>query len=153
MEGDEAVNKRGLTTLVGLGAGFALGLIIAWIYWMQREEAAETLPPTMSEGERLPLEPGLADKVKDPPARPEPDDLTRVEGIGPKISSVLRQAGIVTFGQLAETQASTLRQILRAQGLQFADPTTWPEQAALAAVGDWEGLDALQQQLSGGRRT
>lgn len=146
------MNNRRLGVLMGLGAGFAFGLLIAWIYWMQRDEQAERLPSTVSEGERLPLEPGLAEGVKETPLEGGPDDLTRVEGIGPKISGVLRQAGIMTFGQLAESDVGDLNQVLREEGLQFADPSTWPEQAVLAAEGDWSGLDALQQELSGGRR-
>lgn len=32
------------------------------------------------------------------------------------------------------------------------DPDTWPEQTQLAAAGDWDGLDQLQDSLKGGRR-
>lgn len=81
------------------------------------------------------------------------DDLTRIEGIGPKIAGLLRKAGITTYAQLAETDVERLRQILdEARLLQIADPTTWPEQARLAAEGRWEELKALQDELKGGRR-
>jgi hypothetical protein len=33
-----------------------------------------------------------------------------------------------------------------------ADPTTWPEQASWAAVGNWDRLQALKEQLDAGRR-
>lgn len=79
------------------------------------------------------------------------DNLTRIEGIGPKISSVLQAAGITTFTELADTDAEHVREILRAAGLNLADPTTWPDQARLAAAGDWEGLKRLQDNLKGGR--
>jgi hypothetical protein len=36
--------------------------------------------------------------------------------------------------------------------LRLAHPATWPEQAALAATGEWEALEALQAKLKGGRR-
>jgi hypothetical protein len=36
--------------------------------------------------------------------------------------------------------------------LRLADPTTWPEQAGIAAKGDWEALEQLQAMLKGGRR-
>ena len=81
-----------------------------------------------------------------------PDNLKRIEGIGPKISSVLQGAGITTFTQLAAVDVGQLRQILREAGVRIANPTTWPEQAGLAAAGQWDGLEALQATLKGGRR-
>ena len=83
----------------------------------------------------------------------KPDNLMRIEGIGPKISSVLQAAGITTFAQLAATDVSRLRQILTEAGLAaLADPSTWPEQAGLAAAGKWDALEVLQDELKGGRR-
>lgn len=83
----------------------------------------------------------------------EPDDLQRLEGIGPKISAVLNAAGIYTFRRLAATPIDRLHEILRAGGIsRISDPSTWGEQATLAAAGDWEGLQALQDTLKGGRR-
>ena len=85
----------------------------------------------------------------------EPDDLKRIEGIGPKYSSVLAGAGITTFAQLAATEVSRIGEILEAESprlRRLANPATWPEQARLAAAGDWEGLTALQEELKGGRR-
>ena len=32
------------------------------------------------------------------------------------------------------------------------DADTWPEQAKLAAAGDWDGLKKLQDELKGGKR-
>lgn len=79
------------------------------------------------------------------------DDLKRVEGIGPKISALLQTSGISTFAALAATDATRLEQILHEAGIHIADPTSWPEQARLAAAGDWQGLDQLQAELKGGR--
>lgn len=82
-----------------------------------------------------------------------PDDLKLIEGIGPKISGLLNAAGITTFAQLAATDVARLRQILADANLtRLADPGTWPEQARLAAAGDWDGLKALTDSLRGGRR-
>jgi len=86
------------------------------------------------------------------PAKRAPDDLAIVEGIGPKIASLFQAAGITTFAQLAATDVARLRHILRAADIRIADPTTWPEQARLAAAGEWDKLKALQEQLKGGRR-
>ncbi len=83
---------------------------------------------------------------------PAGDDLSIVEGIGPKINSVLHEAGIRTFTQLSEATPERLEQILREQGLRLANPDTWPEQARLAASGDWSKLESYQRKLKGGRK-
>lgn len=87
-------------------------------------------------------------------AKAAPDDLTKIEGIGPKIEQVLADAGIITFAQLAATSAPRLREILTAAGSRYriTDPTTWPDQAALAAAGDWAGFNDLVGKLKAGRR-
>jgi predicted flap endonuclease-1-like 5' DNA nuclease len=91
--------------------------------------------------------------VKAPAGEIEPDDLKRIEGIGPRISQLLQDAGILTFGQLAAAEVARLREIIADAGLSaLADPATWPEQAQLAADGDWEALQTLQDELAGGRR-
>lgn len=81
------------------------------------------------------------------------DDLTRIEGIGPKISVLLEEAGIRSFADLAAANVDRLREIVAAAGLTaLADPGSWPEQARLAAEGQWERLQTLQDKLKGGRR-
>ncbi len=81
------------------------------------------------------------------------DDLEIIEGIGPVIARLLRNAGIVTFRQLAEAPLERLDEVLTNAHLRrLADPGTWPEQAALAAVGDWDRLKEMQDMLKGGRR-
>jgi predicted flap endonuclease-1-like 5' DNA nuclease len=80
--------------------------------------------------------------------------LQLIEGIGPKIAELLAQQGITTFAALATTPATQLREMLLAAGRRFAvaDPTTWPEQAAVAAKGDMDALKAMQAELKGGRK-
>lgn len=82
----------------------------------------------------------------------DPDPLKRIEGIGPKVAGLLEQAGILTFAQLAKTDVERLRAILDDAGLRFMKPDSWPQQAALAADEDWDGLAKLQDELKGGRR-
>jgi ribosomal protein S6 len=78
------------------------------------------------------------------------DDLTRIEGIGPVIATTLENAGILTFDQLAHSSQEELEALL--EGVRGShDATTWSEQAALAAASKWEELDALQEQLIGGK--
>lgn len=80
------------------------------------------------------------------------DDLTKLEGIGPKVAKVLGEAGITTFQGLARADAAKVQQALDAAGLQMMNPEGWIEQADLAAKGDWEGLQRLQGELKGGRK-
>ncbi len=82
----------------------------------------------------------------------EPDDLKVIEGIGPKISAVLAEASIITYAQLASTDPEQLNKIVREDaGIKIANPASWPEQADLAASGDWDGLEKLQKRLVAGR--
>ena len=79
-----------------------------------------------------------------------PDDLRVIEGIGPRIAGVLNAAGIRTFHDLATTDAERIDAILAAEDprlARLATPDTWPEQAALAAAGDWEALAELTDTL------
>jgi predicted flap endonuclease-1-like 5' DNA nuclease len=80
------------------------------------------------------------------------DDLKVVEGIGPKIEELFNNAGIFTFGELANTSASKLKEILAAAGsrYQMHDPTTWPAQSKLAEEGKWEELKKWQDELNKG---
>jgi large subunit ribosomal protein L21 len=97
----------------------------------------------------------LGETTADVPARAAtPDDLVKIEGIGPKINAILAKAGIVTFQQLADTPADRLKELLAAAGSRFAshDPTTWPEQAKLAAAGDWDAFKKLTDDLVAGKR-
>lgn len=82
------------------------------------------------------------------------DDLTKIEGIGPKIAEILREHEIDSFGRLTTTPVEALRTILGNASNRFKmhDPTSWPEQAALAAAGEWEKLAILQEKLKGGKR-
>ncbi len=82
-----------------------------------------------------------------------PDDLTMLEGIGPKVNSILAAAGITTFSQLADNDVNNLKQILDAAGFKYMDSTTWPEQARLLAEGNKEEFEKLVSSLKGGRKT
>jgi large subunit ribosomal protein L17 len=81
------------------------------------------------------------------------DDLTKIEGIGPKAAEVLHEAGINSFAKLAESKAEDIKEILEKSGGHFnaQDPTSWPEQAQLAADEKWDELKELQDKLIAGR--
>jgi predicted flap endonuclease-1-like 5' DNA nuclease len=153
---------------------FALILFIWW--WMGRrpKQVEIEYPPTPRESipsaPRRPAEPtpaslrptkteqaqpapsGTEQKIQTRKAQAKADNLQRIDGIGPKISSLFREAGIQTFEDLAATDVARLQQILDDSGIRIADPDTWPEQARYAASGDWQRLQEFQSQLKGGRR-
>jgi predicted flap endonuclease-1-like 5' DNA nuclease len=80
------------------------------------------------------------------------DDLKIIEGIGPKISTLLNSHGVYTFTELANADPRRLEAILQDARMPYADPSSWPEQARLAAQGNLDALQALQARLKGGRR-
>lgn len=83
----------------------------------------------------------------------EPDDLTRVEGIGPKYAELLAAGGIDTFAKLAALSNEEVETVIKEQGgRRSGSMGTWIDQAKLAAAGDWDALDKLQEELTGGRR-
>ena len=81
-----------------------------------------------------------------------PEDLKIVEGIGPKIESLLKEGGINNWDDLATTLVARLYEILDAAGENYrlAKPATWPRQAALAAEGRWDELKEYQKFLDKG---
>lgn len=83
----------------------------------------------------------------------KPDDLKKIEGIGPKIAELLNAAGINSFEELSNAEAEKIKEILAEAGNRYKmhDPTTWPQQAGLAAQGEWEELKTLQDELKGGK--
>lgn len=82
----------------------------------------------------------------------EVDDLTAIEGIGPKIAELCHGIGIRTWGDLAGTEVSLLRTMLTDAGARYKvhNPSSWPEQAQLLAAGRWSDFQALVDRLDGG---
>ena len=80
------------------------------------------------------------------------DDLTKVEGIGPKIKGLLNDDGIWSFKQLSEAVVSRLQKILDDAGPRYRihNPKTWADQAKMAAEGKWDELKKWQDELKGG---
>jgi large subunit ribosomal protein L27 len=83
----------------------------------------------------------------------KPDDLKKVEGIGPKIEQLLHDKGILTFNDLAAASVESVRAILAEAGPRYTihDPGTWGKQAEMAAAGKWDELKAWQKELDGGK--
>lgn len=87
------------------------------------------------------------------PVKPSnPDDLKKVEGIGPKIESILNAGGIWTWSALADASQERLTELLHEAfpGSLVHKPGTWPEQAAMARDGKFDELKKWQDELKGG---
>ena len=143
MQTDSTILNR--VPLWAIGLVVLLIIIFAVVWTLHEEEETETttvIPPVAPE---IPATTVVETAVS-------PDDLTIIEGIGPKIASLLQAEGITTFALLAATEVVTLQEIMTKAKLRIANPETWPEQAALAATGNWSALVTLQASLKGGRR-
>ncbi|GAA5220311.1 hypothetical protein [Membranihabitans marinus] len=81
------------------------------------------------------------------------DDLTIIEGIGPKISSLFVDHGITTWKLLSEASVEKCQKILDSEGERYSvhNPGTWPRQAKLAYEGKWQELLDWQDILDGGK--
>lgn len=81
------------------------------------------------------------------------DDLTKIEGVGPKIAEALVAAGLDTFAKVAASDADAIKAILDAAEGNFGahNPGTWADQAKMAAEGKWDELKKWQDELDGGK--
>ena len=81
------------------------------------------------------------------------NDLTIIEGVGPKIEELYHAAGVKTWKDLAETSVETSQNILDEAGSRYAmhNPETWSKQAQLAYQGKWQELKDYQESLNAGR--
>jgi predicted flap endonuclease-1-like 5' DNA nuclease len=122
----------------------ALALLIWWMYQQSRKQSEEDAKVQVKQESSM--------AVEAPKREGAGDDLTIIEGIGPKVARVLKEAGITSFDSLSQADAAEVKNVLTAAGLQMMSPEGWIEQADLAAKEDWEGLEKLQDELKGGRR-
>jgi predicted flap endonuclease-1-like 5' DNA nuclease len=80
------------------------------------------------------------------------NDLTVIEGIGPKIAQILAENKVKNFKSLIATPIEDIKTWLKANKLQFVDPTTWAEQAQLLDAGKTVEFETLKNELKGGKR-
>jgi predicted flap endonuclease-1-like 5' DNA nuclease len=106
------------------------------------------------------IENNNAVKTTEPAIQPHPiynsaDDLKVIEGIGPKIEMILKDAGIENWHQLAEVTIDNLKGILEKAGPRFRlnDPSTWAQQARLLSEGSYDKFKELTDNLVGGKVT
>ena len=158
-KGQELLNNAGITTLAQLAATDADKIR----EWLSADGMGAHDPTTWPKQAQLAAE-GRMDELKtwqdeldggkivEAQAAPAtPDDLTIIEGVGPKIQEILNAGGVATFAQLAQTEATKISEMLAAASMSAHDPTTWPKQAQMAAEGRMDELKAWQDELDGGR--
>ncbi|MCD4792887.1 MAG: hypothetical protein K8R54_06625 [Bacteroidales bacterium] len=113
----------------------------------QGKSTVSDIEPTKKEIKNKPKKKTTSKKTK-------PDNLTKIEGIGPKLFGILKDAGIENFKKLSNAKPEKISEILvKAGGNKYKrfDPTTWPDQAKLAADGKWNELNKWQDELKGGK--
>lgn len=146
----EQASTGGLSPLVIL---LILALLILLVWFLLRAQTSEVEPLDHEHDDHHDHE-EAAEAAAAEPAPVESaaaDDLKVIEGIGPKVASVLNAGGIATYEQLAGASVEALREMLDAAGYRYMAPDSWPEQARLAQAGDWDALKTLQDELSAGR--
>jgi len=82
------------------------------------------------------------------------NDFKIIEGIGPKIETLLKENNILTWYELADTKTKTIKKILLEKGgkkFSVHNPATWAEQAKMAFEGKWKELKSYQDYLDGGK--
>jgi DNA polymerase/3'-5' exonuclease PolX len=128
-------------TVTGLIVGVILVLIVLFLIVF------------LKAGEKQPVIKGQAKVTQAGGSAPaKHDDLTVIEGIGPKIAGFLKENGVTTYKALAKMDPAKIAVMLKKGGFNLADSSTWPEQAGLLAEGKMKELKALQANLKGGRR-
>ncbi len=76
------------------------------------------------------------------------DDLTAVEGIGPKIRELFHNFGINTWAKLGDASIEKCQEVLSSGGKRYEihNPNSWPTQAKMAAQGKWAELKKWQDE-------
>lgn len=81
------------------------------------------------------------------------DDLKLVEGIGPKIEGMFKDAGIKTWQALSNASVAECQKVLDGGGTRYKihDPASWPMQAKMCYEGKWKELAKWQTEHKGGK--
>ncbi len=110
-----------------------------------KEEVEEKAPKKEAKKEAAPKKDTKAKASKG-------DDLTKIEGVGPKAAEALTNAGLETFAKVAKAKADKMKEILTEASSRLAhlDTTSWPKQAKMAADEKWDELKVWQDKAKGG---
>jgi len=117
-----------------------------------KKTTAEKKPATKATAEKKPAAKKAAPKKAATKKSSAADDLTKIEGIGPKAAQALVDAGVATFADLGKAKVPAVQKILDESEGRFGamNPGTWPKQAKLAADGKWDELKKWQDEMDGG---
>jgi predicted flap endonuclease-1-like 5' DNA nuclease len=141
-----------------LAAGAALVLLgLVWLLLTRRKRPAprRDYRDVLSEGagpaqrnsaliDAPPAAAIVAPVVADAPAVAQGDDLTRIKGLGPKLSRLLADLGVTHFAQIAAWTEADIAAIDAQLGAFAGRPTrdAWVEQAQLLLSGDAAAYEA-----------
>ncbi len=118
------------------------------------EKKAEPAKKSVEESEDTVAEEEAATEEAAPKQqkKQEADDLTKVEGIGPKAAEALINAGFDSYAKLAKSTPEEIKEILTEASSRMAhlDPGSWPKQAGMAAEGKWDELNEWQEKAKAG---
>ena len=137
-----AVTPESNRDLFSWTIGLVALAVFFWL-WSRREaaaesdrDAAEAAEEAVQEAEDL-----MKRTIVRRDADAEPQDLTKINGIGAVFETVLNEAGIRNYEALAQATVDELEAIIEGSGRSRPGRLeTWPQQAELAANGDWDGL-------------
>lgn len=117
--------------------------------WVEQAKYLLDNPPSKAIQEEVVEQKPTKKKTTQSSKGPKEDNLRIVEGIGPKIEKILKEAGVTTLSELASQTPDKLRAILADAGNRFKshNPETWPEQARLAANGELDALKVMQDAM------
>ena len=81
------------------------------------------------------------------------NDLTIVEGIGPKIKELFHKHEVKTWKTLSECSTDKCQQVLNSGGKRYKihNPASWPTQAKMAYEGKWTELLKWQDEHDHGK--
>ena len=110
-----------------------------------KQEAKEEAPKKEAKKEAAPKKATKAKASKG-------DDLTKIEGVGPKAAEALTNAGLETFAKVSKSKADKMKDILTEASSRLAhlDTNSWAKQAKMAADEKWDELKAWQDNAKGG---
>lgn len=141
---EQADSKAKPFIWLGIVYGILTSLFVIFI--LKNRKRREIISPTL-ENSHIAVDPTIRPVASISEVFATQDDLTKILGIGPVISNFFKSKGIYSYRQLSELTSGDIKNLLAEKKFRLQNPQTWSEQAALAAIGDWEGLARIQKEM------
>lgn len=141
---EQADSKAKPFIWLGIVYGILTSLFVIFI--LKNRKRREIISPTL-ENSYIAVDPTIRPVASISEVFATQDDLTKILGIGPVISNFFKSKGIYSYRQLSELTSGDIKNLLAEKKFRLQNPQTWSEQAALAAIGDWEGLARIQKEM------